>query len=216
MTKGLHKNSLRKGDNPHQWMIDDAKMGLIQTIRAEVERLKKKEIELMENSTKKYGDYPPSSDIMLVAYQNVLSFLDTLQEQPVCDNLPGFENEPNGIPGKDFVPVDWVETLANYGVWKIVKEQPVCEELKVEAEKYVGNQYGYELECQADLKDRIEHIRDFIAGAKWQREQMMKEALNGEIMTNGFYPYEPRVVAPFPSCPYEFGTEVKVIVIKED
>ena len=35
--------------------------------------------------------------------------------------LPGFENEPKGIPGKDFVPVDWVETLEIYGKWKIVK-----------------------------------------------------------------------------------------------
>lgn len=43
MTKGLHKNSLRKVDNPHQWMIDDARMELIQQIKAEVERLKKEQ-----------------------------------------------------------------------------------------------------------------------------------------------------------------------------
>ena len=36
--KGLHKDYLRKGDNPHQWMIDDARMELIQQIKAEVER----------------------------------------------------------------------------------------------------------------------------------------------------------------------------------
>ena len=56
----------------------------------------------------------------------------------------------------------------------------------------------------------------YLRGVRDMREQMMKNALNGEIMTSGFYPYEQRVVAPFPSCPYEFGTEVKVIVIKED
>lgn len=42
------------------------------------------------------------------------------QEQPV---LPGIE-EP-GIPGKDFIPVEWVNACEMYGKWKIVKqEQP--------------------------------------------------------------------------------------------
>lgn len=36
-----------------------------------------------------------------------------------CVDFPGFEDK--GIPGKDFVPVDWVETLGQYGKWKIVK-----------------------------------------------------------------------------------------------
>ena len=36
-----------------------------------------------------------------------------------CVDFPGFED--TGIPGKDFVPVDWVETLEQYGKWKIVK-----------------------------------------------------------------------------------------------
>jgi len=46
MSKGLHKNSLRKGDNPHQWMIDDlaARLEVIQQIRAEVELLQHSEI----------------------------------------------------------------------------------------------------------------------------------------------------------------------------
>lgn len=41
-------------------------------------------------------------------------------EEPV---LPGIE-EP-GIPGKDFIPVEWMEACEKYGKWKIVKqEQP--------------------------------------------------------------------------------------------
>lgn len=47
----------------------------IAKIRAEIERLKKKENDLIENSTKKYGAYPASSDIMLIAYQNVLRYI---------------------------------------------------------------------------------------------------------------------------------------------
>ena len=42
------------------------------------------------------------------------------QEHP---DLPGIE-EP-GIPGKDYIPVDWVDACEMYGKWKIVKqEQP--------------------------------------------------------------------------------------------
>lgn len=42
------------------------------------------------------------------------------QEQP---RLPGIEE--NGIPGKDFIPIGWVDACEKYGKWKIVKvEQP--------------------------------------------------------------------------------------------
>ena len=45
---------------------------------------------------------------------------------------------------------------------------------------------------------------------------MMEDAVEGEIMTNGFYPYEPRIVASYPNCPYAFGNKVKLIIVKED
>jgi hypothetical protein len=47
--------------------------------------------------------------------------IDSLQqEQPA---LPGIEDP--GIPGKDFIPVGWVDACEKYGKWKIVKvEQP--------------------------------------------------------------------------------------------
>ena len=42
------------------------------------------------------------------------------QEQP---GLPDIEE--SGIPGKDYIPVEWVDACENYGKWKIVKqEQP--------------------------------------------------------------------------------------------
>ena len=56
----------------------------------------------------------------------------------------------------------------------------------------------------------------FWRGIQYAREMMMKEAVEGEVMTNGFYPYEPRIVAPYPNCPYDFGDKVRVIVCKKD
>ena len=54
----------------------------------------------------------------------ILNPEDAERLQKVVDHLrkcdfPGFED--TGVPGKDFVPVDWVETLGQYGKWKIVK-----------------------------------------------------------------------------------------------
>lgn len=46
--------------------------------------------------------------------------MDIQQEQP---GLPGISE--SGIPGKDFIPVEWVDACEKYGKWKIVKqEQP--------------------------------------------------------------------------------------------
>ena len=73
MTKGLHKNSLRKVDNPHQWMIDDARMELIQQIKAEVERLKQ-EI------------YPVKVGEQLVN-RGPKEEKPTIQEQPVSEDV---------------------------------------------------------------------------------------------------------------------------------
>lgn len=79
MTKGLHKNSLRKVDNPHQWIIDDARMELIQQIKAEVERLKKAQ-EVSED--KDYAQY--ELDVACgydMACDDFLSFLSDLEKE---------------------------------------------------------------------------------------------------------------------------------------
>ena len=48
------------------------------------------------------------------AYDAILSFIESLEKE-----LPGIEQQ--GIPGKDFIPVEWVDTLERYGKWKVVK-----------------------------------------------------------------------------------------------
>ncbi len=65
-----------------------------------------------------------------VAYGETSGLITSLpQEQPV---LPGIEE--HGIPGKDFIPVEWVDTCEMYGKWKIVKQdQP-----EVDLEKLGG------------------------------------------------------------------------------
>ena len=48
-------------------------------------------------------------------YQSLIIQIDSLQQE----QLPGIEDP--GIPGKDFIPVDWVDACEKYGKWKIVK-----------------------------------------------------------------------------------------------
>lgn len=64
------------------------------------------------------GDY---SDGVRFAIQHFIFLLASLQqEQP---ELPGIEE--SGVPGKDYIPVEWVDACEKYGKWKIVKqEQP--------------------------------------------------------------------------------------------
>lgn len=51
---------------------------------------------------------------------SVARYIHIKQEHP---QLPGIEDP--GIPGKDFIPVEWVDACEMYGKWKIVKqEQP--------------------------------------------------------------------------------------------
>ena len=35
--------------------------------------------------------------------------------------LPGFENEPEPVPGKDYIPADWVDACDRGGIWRIVR-----------------------------------------------------------------------------------------------
>ena len=115
--------------------------------------------------------------------------------------------------------------------------EEIPEDLEEAAEKYF-----IKVPCSEEVKKTLIEIYKpgidaFIAGAKWQEDHiplpedtvlfnkgveegkrlMMEEAMEGEVMTNGFYPYEPRIVAPYPNCPYDFGDKVRVIVLpKED
>lgn len=79
-------------------------------LKAEINRLKGLlNLPLCECLTK---DYKAGGNKQL---DLLFSFIDSLQQE----QLPGIEDP--GIPGKDFIPVDWVDACEKYGKWKIVK-----------------------------------------------------------------------------------------------
>jgi len=58
-------------------------------------------------------------DGVVFAVDEMIEDITSLQqEQPV---LPGIEE--SGIPGKDFIPVEWVDACEQYGKWKIVQQE---------------------------------------------------------------------------------------------
>lgn len=120
----------------------------------------------------------------------------------------------NGVPTTSFTWDDMVECFKYAVEWKgkqMEKEQQEAPaELDEAAAAAMPKPNG--IDSKADFSF-FQMLNMFKAGAEWDRAKMMENAVEGEIMTNGFYPYEPRVVASFPNCPYNFGDKVKVIVI---
>lgn len=61
--------------------------------------------------------------------------------------LPGIKAP--GIPGKDYIPVEWVDACETYGKWKIVKQEQPDVELEKEFQEYwYLHQYDHRLRRQ--------------------------------------------------------------------
>ena len=105
------------------------------------------------------------------AYNEVLAILDTMQEEPVSDDLKEAAIE-------------------------------ICSKV-LEGETVVID--GYEYVVLSDAEEC------FKAGAKWQKEQMMANAIDGTAR-----PYDNEIWCNLAYSNLEDGNKVKVIVIKED
>ena len=84
-----------------------------------------------------------------------------------------------------------------------LQEEPVSEKLKEAAKEYSG-------------KSSHPLNNAFMSGAKWQKRQMMKDAVDGEIFCAVAYPHQPKAVSKPISGGYKFGDKVKLLIIKED
>lgn len=257
MTKGLHKNSLRKVDNPHQWMIDDARMELIQQIKAEIERLKT-DVDNSPLATEQIAGY-------LFALVDVQKFLNTLQEQPVKPSVEDAMKELDkkiAKATKSWKGVDVDKMLAECRGYD---EQPVCKGLEEYASKivtelvptlgqkypdgsYVGGTRDYfsreeliglvkagakwkmeqsELSCegleeaaiQAHIRleesEELSFLNIFKAGAEWQKEKLMRFAVEGYLVTDGLNDLQVKT-ANLGDRGYYQGDKVRIIIVKEE
>lgn len=78
-----------------------------------------------------------------------------MEQEPEQPELPGIEKE--GIPGRDFIPVEWVDACERYGKWKIVqKVQPASEGLEEEIDRYWKEEMP--VVTESDLNDIARHF----------------------------------------------------------
>lgn len=84
---------------------------------------------------------------------------------------------------------------------------------KVEDYYDVGEERGYLCCHRGDIKDA------FIAGAEWQKEQMMKDAVEADVntyeLTPGGSAYVEFVV-DMPVARFKFNDKVRIIIVKEE
>lgn len=210
---------------------------LIAKIKAEIKRRRDSYLKMHS----KYGrdaDYIAATEDL-----RLLEFLDTLEsEKPIQEGLEE-ELERFIASGKsvtvddygtykvsyhDFKKVarhfaEWqkakddryIDTIYQQGIEKgkdEMMEQLVSDDLEEAADKYAEK-----LTSEPYLQ--IVHKTDFIAGAEWDREQMMKEAVEGTICKDEY-----RETAPFYYVESELfnlpqnmmiGDKVRIIIVKE-
>ncbi len=86
-------------------------------------------------------------------------------------------------------------------------QEPASEDLKQAAEEYVTKE-GYLAGLHYNSM-----VRSFKAGANWQREEMMKDAVEGRMKLNHIVVSYAELAKSFPTG--KDGDKIKVIIIKE-
>lgn len=99
--------------------------------------------------------------------------------------------------------LDFINTLEV----KEVQEEPVSEDLEEAAMQYAKLKHK-----DATLQKIVSW--DFKAGAQWQKEQMLKDAVNVKINRDTLYDLKPFIHERY--LDYKIGDKVKLLVIKED
>lgn len=180
-------------------------------LKAEIERLK---IDYLNRS---YTFVPK-------AMQDLLEFLDTLEE-PVSDDL---EEEIVKVCDDFVFPLYGLDDefgrelinkiarhFAKWGAEHAKKDEtPVSEDLEEAKEAYCNEHND---DCFDATGDNCPHIRKaFLAGAEWQKEQMLKEAVEGEVVKD--INNKLAVTAKNVNLDgFRFGDKVRIIILpKED
>ena len=102
--------------------------------------------------------------LMVATLQQLDCIIDSFQQkQP---DLPGIEE--SGIPGKDYIPVEWVDACEKFGKWKIVKQEQPKVDLNAEIEKELRLHYNDDQDVYwwNYLKNSFRHFYEFGLNAR--------------------------------------------------
>jgi len=92
-------------------------------------------------------------------------------------------------------------------------EEKPSENLEEEVKRYYSDNFTYISSDQPTLSILTNVARHF---AEWQKEQMMKDAVEGEIVQDMKGLYHVKSVAFVSDNSYNFGDKVRIIIVKED
>lgn len=87
-----------------------------------------------------------------------------------------------------------------------IQEEPVSEDMEEAA-------FDYAEACKYDGGEKLLCVEHFKAGAQWQKEQMMKDAVDGEVYMTIFG--DATITVDNLNGDLAQGDKVKVIIIKE-
>ena len=199
-------------------------MTTIEKIRAEIER--------------RIRDANSSSERDITAYykgrasslEDLLSFLDTLEKSERLSTIVDFSDEvakwirENLNDDKTYSSVELASHF--YELGKISGSSEIPNDLEEAAEKASSDAYPYKDKFREYDKDKVDEAREyfkegFLTGAKWDKEQMLKEAVEGVVSIDisditgreyfSVHCYEFNATGKFKD-----GDEVRVIIVKED
>lgn len=200
-------------------------MTIIEKIRAEVERLKKEgeKGNTLAQANNDYESHLQWEQQIAVANRllSKLSILSDLEkEEKPSEGFDGeFSKFSNDVDAEHPFPicVDEFKDFARhfYELGRQIKPK-VSEDVETEALRSAGVLLSEHFEDEEDDAIRTTALRCWkggvIHGASWQREQMMKEAVEGYISATN----EVSAVLALPKGDFKKGDKVKLIIVKED
>ena len=191
----------------------------VQRIREEVERLKSK---LLRGACS--SQVAMETRCKEEAYNEVLAILDTMQEEPVSEVWHDASEKPereNLLIETNDGRIIHRQSINNYGIvkrWAYTsvllnldnlcnfgnnsQEEPVSEDLESEIQRYY-----------VDWDEHPQYVQTARHFAKWQKEQMMENAVDGKVLVNGM---GNPILHLWDKGRHLIDKKVKIIVIKED
>lgn len=156
-------------------------------------------------------------DDEIAVYNELLSFIDSMQEEPVSDSetvetqnkevymKPHSEPIYLGIGG---IPIDAPKYLC--------KEEPVSEDLDVIAREYAGIPCDAPKDLTYCVHDKKAKYDAVLFGAQWQKQRLMQNAIKGLIVCDDELTHGYKDIAMSIPDNLQVNDEVKLIIIKED
>ena len=179
-------------------------------------------IESLLNET----NYEPYTDEVFGRIQSLKelkSYIYSMQDEPVSNDFEeALAQEWKGYNDRGAAKVDVLEDNTQelafakgfYRGWHYKKEKTVSEDLEKVSKKYSSCIYLEEVLSDDDkevLRGRL--INTFKAGAEWQKEQLMKDAIELPLYLDGDFL---TVDYDFTESGFKVGDKVKLIIIKEE